>query len=65
MLPEASTLTALMPVFGKCASVVEGPAAALPTEINQHPTSSRRVAGMIQSSTRDRGFVQICSDLNC
>jgi hypothetical protein len=37
-----------MLVFGRCASVVEGPAAAMQTEINEHPKRSRRVAGMIQ-----------------
>ena len=59
MFPEASTLTALMVVFGRCASVVEGPAAKLQNEINEHPTRSRRVAGMIQLSARDRVFGQI------
>jgi hypothetical protein len=64
MLPEASTLTALMLVFGRCASVVEGPAAALHTEINQDPTRSRSVAGMIRLSARDRVFGQIWPDMS-
>jgi hypothetical protein len=41
-----------MLVFGRCFSVVEGPAAALHTEINQDPTRSRSVAGMIRLSAR-------------
>jgi hypothetical protein len=54
MLPEASTLTALTVVFGRCARVVEGPAATPQNEINEHPRKSRRVVGMIQLSTRER-----------
>jgi hypothetical protein len=59
MFPEASTLAALMPVFGRCASVVEGPAAAPPADINEHATRSRRVADMIQLSARERVAGQI------
>jgi hypothetical protein len=47
---SAPVHTALIPAFGRCASVVEGPAAAPQNEINEHPTRSRRVAGMIQLS---------------
>jgi hypothetical protein len=64
MFPEASTLTALMVVFGRCASIVEGPDAAPQTEISEHPTRSRRVASMIQLSARERVFGQIWLDMS-
>src|SRR5437867_6905624 len=42
MYPEASTLTAVILVFGRCTSVVEDPTAPRQVKISEHVTSSRR-----------------------